>query len=465
MINWWRQRTLRTRLAAWYAIAGSVLLALFSATLYYYVQYRIGLPLDHELRNDLEVVRKSLTIEPDGRVLWSGREYQTGEQWPPTNPWFELWDERGKLVRRYWPFIDSRMERLPVAPAPGRETISVFSVSPEVRLRVLSIPLDKGGPTGNWMIRVMRIHEPAMNALRSLLIIIGIALPVVIVLLVFGGYAITRRWLNPLDRMVAEANQVGPADLGRRLSISNPHDELGRLAHVFNRTLGRLEDSYVALDRFVADASHELLTPLTTLRSVGEVGLRSARTEAEYQEIIGSMLEEAQRLQQLVEKLLQLARASGNQAVALEEVRIDRIIADCVSELEILAEEKDQKIVLTAEPSLGKTDAVVLRQALHNVVENAVKFSPKGAEIRISVKPRLEQFEITVSDEGEGIAPEFRGRVMDRFFRADSARASGGFGLGLALTKAYMQVLGGHLEYEAGDPRGSRFRLLLPRKL
>src|SRR5688572_25136877 len=138
------------------------------------------------------------------------------------------------------------------------------------------------------MVRVMSIHEPAGNALGALLLIIAVALPVVVMLLVFVGFTFTRRWLKPLDQMVVEAHRITAHDLNRRLPVVNQHDELGRLAAVFNVTLARLEDSFSALDRFVSDASHELLTPLTTLRSVGEVGLLGVRSPEEYREIIAS---------------------------------------------------------------------------------------------------------------------------------------------------------------------------------
>lgn len=465
MKTWWMRRTLRFRLAAWYAIGGTILLAAFSATVYWYVDYAMARPLDHQLQQDLAVIRENLRIVGPDRVLWQGKDFPTGERWPAANPWFELWNEQGQLVRRYWPFVDSRLEQLPVAPVPARETISVFRVSPDVRLRVLSVPLILPGQEPQWMIRVMCIHEPAMNALRSLLIIIAIALPVVVILLVLGGYAITRRWLKPLDSMVREANKISASDLSRRLPLENPHDELGKLAEVFNATLGRLEDSFAALDRFVADASHELLTPLTTLRSVGEVGLRGGRNAQDYREIIGSMLEEAQRLQVLVEKLLQLARAEGgSNMLERKAVRLDLLAEECVEDARVLAEEKHQQVLLKSTPCETYTDELLFRQALQNVLDNAIKYSPEGASIVVTVQALNTTCEISVTDNGPGVAPEHQARLMDRFYRADHARgrSAGGFGLGLAITKAYLRVLGGMITYETTQPHGSTFRLTLP---
>ena len=333
MTAWWRRRTLRFRLALWYAVVGTLLFAAFSATLYVYVARTMARPLSQELRRDLAVVQKRLSVQPDGRLRWDGAELPDDAKWEPSNPWFELWDERGRLVRRVWPLTAAQVEKYPTAPAQGIESLSVFRIAADVPLRVFSAPYHVAGHEQDWTIRLIRIHEPIADALGALQLIIVVALPVVVALLVFGGYALTRRWLKPLDRMVAEANRITADDLSRRLPVDNPHDELGRLAGVFNFTLDRLEGSFVALDRFVADASHELRTPLTTLRSVGEVGLRRSRTVEEYREIIGSMLEEAQRLQLLTQRLLELASTQGGApTVQRMPMRVDEFVRACVGE-------------------------------------------------------------------------------------------------------------------------------------
>ncbi|MEY2881794.1 MAG: hypothetical protein RLZZ15_4174, partial [Verrucomicrobiota bacterium] len=293
-----------------------------------------------------------------------------------------------------------------------------------------------------------------------------IALPTVVALLVFGGYVVTRRWLEPLDAMAAAAEQISAHELGRRLPVPNPHDELGRIAGVFNVTLDRLQASFVALDRFVADASHELRTPLTTLRSVGEVGLRGARSAEDYREIIGSMLEEAQRLQLLVERLLELATAEGGAPrVERAPLPLDRLVAGCVGELNVLAEFRNQSIALDLTPCSVSTDAVLFRQALQNLIDNALKYSPDGATVTVSVREEGDACTVTVADQGPGISPEHRAHLAERFYRPDTSRgrARGGFGLGLSLTKAYARLLGGALDYEPAEGKGSRFRLTLPK--
>ena len=466
MKAWWRRRTLRFRLAAWSGAGGTLLLAVFSATLYGYVAETMARPLDFELRHDLAEIRRRLAITVEGRLRWDGAVVTDAARWDAENPWFELWNEEGQLVRRFWPFTESRVESVPVAPEPGRDRISIFNVARDLRLRVLSVPYAVPERAELWMIRVMTVHRPMADGLGALRLIIVVALPVVIALLVFGGYALTRRWLKPLDLMVAEANRITADDLGRRLPIVNPHDELGRLAGVFNVTLDRLEGSFVALDRFVADASHELRTPLTTLRSVGEVGLRRSRTTEEYREIIGSMLEEAQRLELLTQRLLELASTEGGApTVQRTPVRIDAFVRTCVGELGILAENKNQRVVLETVEGTANTDPVLLRQALQNLVDNAIKYSPEGTTIHVGVRWAAGgECCVEVTDQGPGVGAEFRARLMARFFRPDGGRGRGrgGFGLGLALTKAYLRLLGGTVEFEPAPGGGSTFRLTFP---
>ena len=312
----------------------------------------------------------------------------------------------------------------------------------------------------------MRLHEPAADALLALRWIIAIALPVVIGLLVVGGYAITRRWLSPLAAMVAEAQQITPDERGRRLSVVNPNDELGQLGAVFNDTLDRLQSAFDTLDRFVADASHELRTPLASLRSVGEIGLRCNRSVEEANEVISSMLEEAHRLEVLVQRLLELANAEGGPTIAQRSpVALEECVTDVAEGLRALASEKNQRLIVAPLSCPVITDLVLLRQALQNLVENAIKYSPSGAAIQIDMIVHEKEVSIAVADEGPGIRLEDRDNLTKRFFRPSRGRdrENGGYGLGLSITKAYMRVLGGDVRYSPRDPTGSVFVLTLPR--
>ena len=219
MTPWWGRRTLRFRLAVWYGVGGSLLLTAFTATIYLFVHERMGRPLAYELSRDLEEVRRRIEVLPDNSLQWNGRSVDPHAPWTTEYPWFEFWDENGRLVGRLWPFAESRVTQPPSAPFRGRDTVAIFNVAPDLRLRVYSVPFMVPGRNEVWMIRLMRIHEPTGDALGALRLIIVVALPIVVALLVVGGYVITRRWLKPLDQMVTEANHISAADLSRRLPV------------------------------------------------------------------------------------------------------------------------------------------------------------------------------------------------------------------------------------------------------
>jgi heavy metal sensor kinase len=307
--------------------------------------------------------------------------------------------------------------------------------------------------------------------LRELLIVLLLGLPLAVAIAGFGGYFLARRALAPVDRMAVQARSITAERLKERLPVGNPDDELGRLATVFNQTLMRLESSFDQMRRFTADASHELRTPLTAMRSVGEIGLRGKRDASDYREIIGSMLEEVDRLSLLVDRLLTLSRAdSGESMLSRERVDLCDLASEVTSQLEVLAEEKQQSLSVEATgPSVCLGDPMVLRQALLNLVDNAIKYSPVGGRIvvRVSSGPNGVAL-LDVSDTGPGIPAEMRPRVFDRFYRADRSRSrenGGGTGLGLSIARWAVEVNGGQLTLESSEKQGSTFRITLPNTL
>ena len=294
-----------------------------------------------------------------------------------------------------------------------------------------------------------------------------VGLPLALGLAGLGGYFLVRHALSPLERMARRAREINAEHLSARLDVENPHDELGQLASAFNETLARLERSFEQLRRFTSDASHELRTPLTAIRSVGEVGLRKPASAEHYREVIGSMLEEAGRLTRLVESLLTIARAdSGQIRLARAHIQVAPFIREVASLLEVLAEEKNQRLSADGEPSAWvHADPAILRQVVINLLDNAIKYSPPGGEIRLRVLPVADRTVcIEVQDSGPGIPAEHRERVFDRFYRVDEGRSRdvGGAGLGLAIAKWGAEAHSGRLELSCPPSGGCVFRLFLP---
>jgi heavy metal sensor kinase len=307
----------------------------------------------------------------------------------------------------------------------------------------------------------------AEESLRTLAWTVAIILPVAIVLAAVGGYRLAHRALAPVRAITTKAREITAARLEDRLPVMNPADEFGQLAVVFNEVLGRLQESFDRLKRFTSDASHEMRTPLTAMRSVGEVALHNHLQPAQYREVIGSMLEEGDRLTKLLESLLTLARTDQiNPSLPRTAIDASGITREVGELMQSLTEENSQSLVVEADqPLMVEAEPSLLRQALVNLVDNASKYTPTDGTIRMrTLLMPTDEVAIEVSDTGLGIAPEHHSKVFDRFYRVDKARSreTGGVGLGLALAKSAVELNGGRIELESEPGKGSTFRVVLP---
>lgn len=272
--------------------------------------------------------------------------------------------------------------------------------------------------------------------------------------------------------MAETAREITAKNWSRRLPVENPEDELGQLAIVINRTFDRLQQSFEQMRQFTADASHELRTPLTALKSVGEVGLQEDEESPQfYRNVIGSMLEEVDRLSLLVQNLLTLARAdAGRIPLNRSKTSLEEVVRGAIGHIEILAEEKEQDLNFTS-----RTNAITvlidrdkIRQALVNLLDNAIKYTPKGGQISVTLyNPNGREVRIEVSDNGPGIPPEEQHRIFDRFYRVSKDRSSsdGGTGLGLSIAQWAVQLHEGRIELQSSPGSGSTFTIVLPIKI
>jgi heavy metal sensor kinase len=301
--------------------------------------------------------------------------------------------------------------------------------------------------------------------LGEVLIVLVLGLPIIVAFAGVGGYVLARRALAPIDHLAAEARRITADRLHERLSVPNDQDEIGRLTAVINSAFARLESSFEQLRRFTSDASHELRTPLSVLRGIGEMGLRETRTPAEYKEAIGSMLEEVDRLTRLVDTLLRLSRGdAGTVPLSREPVDLGQLTREVVSSLGVLAEERRQRVDVEAVADVQvSADRLVLREAITNVLDNAIKYSPNGSAIVVRVTRQHDQATLAVADDGPGIASEHLPRIFDRFYRIDEGRSRemGGTGLGLAIARWAVEANGGHISVQSNGA-GSVFRISLP---
>lgn len=464
MIRWWRSHSLRVRLTLWYVGAMIVVLGLYAAAVYVSVSRSVFDALNARIRGDFQWASAMVDRRPDGTFTWVEPEGFGDEE----SPWLQVWDDRGELLYRNF---EAQRRPIPEARAlalrtdTGSEPI-VIPAAP-VAARVLSLR----GKVGDKrvVIQVARWETEARDQIRKVALILIFGLPLGVAAAGLGGYTLARRTLRPVERMAERARTITAKNLHDRLPVHNPEDEMGRLATVFNETLARLEASFDQMRRFTADVSHELRTPLTAIRSVGEVGLREHRDETAYRGIIGSMLEEVDRLANLVDRLLTLSRAETGQAtLSVDTIDLAELAEDVTTHLGVLAEEKRQTIVLDVDSHPRATgDRFVVRQAVINLVDNAIKFSPAGGRISVTARESGARAVLEVRDSGPGVSAESRTRVFDRFYHEEQAgpgeATRGGAGLGLSIAKWAVEANGGELSLQSTGAEGSTFRISLPR--
>jgi two-component system heavy metal sensor histidine kinase CusS len=275
---------------------------------------------------------------------------------------------------------------------------------------------------------------------------------------------VTKRGLRPLGEMTRSLQGFGPEQLHERIPPEGWPRELRPLAVAFDEMFDRLEDSFTRLSQFSADLAHELRTPIANIRGEGEVALTRARTPEEYREVIESSVGECERLSGIVDNLLFLARAEAAEGHVQRTVVDGRAAVEKIAAFhEPIAEDHRTVITCVGEAEVA-ADPMLFGRAVSNLVQNALRYTPAGGTIQISVAARAGQSQVSVRDTGCGISAEHLPRVFDRFYRADSSRSSQGSGLGLALVKSIMDLHGGTAVVESELGRGTTVTLSFPDK-
>ncbi|MDP7339634.1 MAG: ATP-binding protein [Vicinamibacterales bacterium] len=456
-MSWrWVPHTLRARLTTWHVAAMVAVLGVYVSVVLLLVTRNLSGALDARLRSDFRWAAEMAQQGPDGSLSWF-----EGDPWSADSPWLQVWSPRGQLLYR-----TAVASRLPIPDSEelvtGADGQIVVVPAEPAPFRLLGDSANVGGTP--VVIQVGRSEAFMRLEVRELAFVLLLGLPLTVAVTGAGGYVLARGALAPLHRMTERARAITAARLNERLPIDSPNDELGRLASVFNDTLGRLESSFAQMRRFTANVSHELRTPLTAIRSVGEVGLRERRDATSYRHVIESMLEESDRLTSLVDRLLTVSRAdTGDVKLALESVDLGNLADEVANHLGVLAEEKDQSVAVehVARPSC-RGDQITLRQAVINLVDNAIRHTPVGGQIRLRVAESPTSAILEVSDTGPGIPERDQTRLFDRLYRGSRDGEPGGSGLRLSIAKWAVEANHGRLSYEQVNGGGSTFRITLP---
>jgi heavy metal sensor kinase len=455
------KKNIRTLFTLWYTVVLAVMMLLFLLLTLTGLYWNLLEEIDHHLENDYELIEKRIEVGENSVISFPAVSDPLFH-----DLWFEVWSFEGRLLFQSKPMREQTLGSSPRGEYhEQRLNYRSHTIAGGRRTRQLSCVLrTQNQPV---FIRIARSEERLWHEITEIATVMLISFFIMLIIAGGGGYLLTRRLLQPIDHITRKTKAINAQNLNERLPVINPDDEMGMLAITINAMLERLQKAFDRQRQFTSDAAHELRTPLSALRSVGEVGMNGQKSSAEYRDIMGSMLEEAERLTNLVDNLLVLTRADSDNAVMNREpVELGRLVAETVEIVNPLAEEKQQNIIFTKSDSVViSANAVILQQALFNIIHNAIKYSCAGGKINITLKHTMHnKVIIEIQDTGPGIAPEHQQKIFERFFRVDSGRskASGGSGLGLSIALWAVESHNGRIEVDSQLNAGSVFRIVLP---
>lgn len=347
----------------------------------------------------------------------------------------------------------------------GDVTLETVQGLGEHPVRIVTVPVQMGSRVP-LLVQAGTSLEGVEAALQRAGLILAIVTPSVFLLSLFGGWLLLGRALRRVDDLTRTALEIQGTNLQRRIRHAGPDDEIGRLAQAFDQMISRLDQSFQQVRRFSADASHELKTPLTAIRGEAEVALMGELSPEEYRRTVRSILESAERMSEVVERLLLLARAdSGQSLLRRERVEMGELLLGAIESLESYSAREEVALEVGEVEDLAvEGDPLWLNQVLTNLLTNGLKYTPAGGRVTVDLRRVDGRAEVAVRDTGVGIAPEHLAHIFDRFYRVDEgrARAAGGAGLGLSITRWAVEAHGGEIQVESVLGEGSTFRVRLP---
>lgn len=450
----------RWKLTVWYGVVLAVVLAVFSLAVYWTMRHQMMERIDQGLREELGDVRSEVTRAADAATLsqWLERRFGRHEGID-----FQITRADGSRL-----FVSDRLAGksfpLPDPTSDLSEPVYASVASgPAERWRVVAVRVR--GPDGLLTVQVARPLDDFEHESGELLTVLLLTGPLMVLVTLAAGYFLARRALDPVRRMADTARQISGDRLGQRIAVDNPDDELGGLAATLNDMLDRLERSFAEMQRFTADAAHELRTPLAVIRNEAEVALRQPRTGEEYGRVLENLLEEAVRLGQMADQLLFLSRQdAGLNPPMRDDVPLAAVLLNVVENMRPVAQEKGVALVLAANPACRvRGDENQLRRVFYNLIDNAIKYTGPGGTVTLSSRLDGEMADVSVEDTGIGIPAEHLPRIFDRFYRVDPSRTgdTGGTGLGLSICRAVVQAAGGSVVTSSVEGRGSVFTVRL----
>jgi heavy metal sensor kinase len=465
--------SIKFRFTIWYLIVLMLLIGALSVGVYFYLSHSLHQNLDRSLEvraTQLKTIRGVMSSITMGEF-----EAELGEV---VLLYLKNGEELTSISARN---VDVTLDSALVQKALNGEALYATIKTAENRdLRFYIVPFRQEGPASlpgmqgmppggpsieSGAIAVGRSTTDIDESLAGLIRTLVIAGPLTLVLAGAGGIFLAQRALKPVDQITRTAHEIEESDLSRRIPVQSK-DELGRLAATLNQMIERLEKAFKRQQQFTADASHELRSPLSVIQAESTLALNKERPANEYKHSLEVVSNESEHMAKVIDQLLTLARAdSGKEPLSFEEIDLSELLAGVAANAEILC--RDQGLEFRTELTdniLVSGDRAKLRELFLNLLDNAIRYSPDGRTISLTVRKLEERAVIAIADTGIGIPDEDIPHIFERFYRVDKARSrvESGAGLGLAISKYIAEVHGGRIEVTSKLGKGSTFIVYLP---
>ena len=456
-----RPRSIASQLILLFTLAATLLLAC-GLGVFYWIVIRHAFAEDNAVLADKISVLSADLIESGPNVF--AEELKTRRPGEHAAYWIRLLDSQDRTYAE----TPGMNRLLPPEIFPSGQTAAALGSPKDYHtsgklLSLVTLKEESGGQS--YTIQVAQDRSSDEQVKRNFAVLLIIVLSGSVLASSLIAITVTKRGLRPLGEMTRSLGRIGPTHLKERVAPAEWPRELQPLAIAFDEMLKRLDDSFTRLSQFSADLAHELRTPIANMLGEAQVALSRDRSSAEYRETIESTIGECERLSGIVDNLLFVARAdAAREPVERKRFNARAAVEKIAAFYQTIAEDHHVAISCEGEGQIS-ADPALFERAVGNLVDNALRFTPENGSIQIALAEHATDFEVAVSDNGTGIAPEHLPRVFDRFYRAESSRGSDGAGLGLALVKSIADLHGGSARIQSEPNRGTTVTLIFPNTL
>ncbi len=465
-------KSIRFRLILWYVLILGIIILIADFFLYNSFKKSLIDSIDNTLYMLAEEVEH--TILKVSANTWRREIKNVRDEFLTSRFFIQVLEiKKGKEIQR---IIPSEVLAGSVYPESKKDILLTLRETPEYLdlankslsihpIRVILFPVEKEHVI-TYIIQVGTPLTKTYQALEGLSIILLIAGPFMLILSSLGGFLILGRAINPVKSVVQAARQITTEDLAHRIDSKGREDEIGELIQTFNQMISRLQSSVERIKEFSSDVSHELKTPLTIIRGEVEVALRKEREKDQYKEALLSVHEEAKRLENIIDNLLFLSHIDFQETqFTFEKTPFYEVLINELQKIQQLGEKKNLKfIVKEIEALYINGDSQLLKRLITNLIDNAIKYTPPGGEIEISLHKHNHRALLEIRDTGIGIPKDLLPFIFDRFFRVDKSRVdeNRGSGLGLSIVKRIAELHGAKIKVDSQPNRGTRVSVFFP---